>query len=262
MGCGISFQNIGGKMRLEEKLFEILYEDDCCIVCVKAAGLPTQSAKVGQADLVSELKNYRASKKEDTYLGVCHRLDQPVEGIMVFAKTKVAAAGISKQIAQRMVEKHYYALILGEIQPKEGSLENHLKKNKQINGSLICDKNDPEGKRAKLTYQTISTRDLLANTKVSLVDIQLETGRLHQIRVQFANMGTPIIGDCKYGLGVSGQMAKTVALCSYKLEFTHPLNKKTMSFQIRPKNEIFKLFLQDIDGLNNPTISKRTKVKM
>ena len=229
------------------KLDEILFEDDSCIVCVKPAGLPTQSAKVGQVDMVSELKNYRASKKEEIYLGVCHRLDQPVEGIMVFAKTKMAAANISKQFADRIVEKHYYALISGEISPKEGRLENYLKKEDHMHGSLICDGRDPEAKQVGLAYRSLATRELLKDTKASLVDIQLETGRLHQIRVQFAYKGTPLIGDRKYGTGLSAQLGKAVALCSYKLEFIHPLTKKKMIFQIQPKNESFALFMEDMD---------------
>lgn len=234
-------------MKQEKDLVQILYEDASCIVCVKPAGLPTQSAKVGQIDLVSELKNYRASKKEDLYLGVCHRLDQPVEGIIVFAKTKMAAANISKQIAERLVEKHYYALILDEISPRQGNIENYLKKDNKINGSLVCDRGDPEGKLAKLTYRTISTRELSTGIMASLMEIQLETGRLHQIRVQFAHKGNPLIGDRKYGVGVSAQKGKTIALCSYQLEFIHPLSKKIMKFQIRPRNDSFAIFLQDMD---------------
>jgi 23S rRNA pseudouridine1911/1915/1917 synthase len=233
-------------MKQEAKSIEILYEDDSCIVCVKPAGLPTQSAKIGQVDMVSELKNYRASKKEAIYLGVCHRLDQPVEGIMVFAKTKIAAASISQQIVEKMVEKHYYALILGEIDPKQGCLENYLRKDSKIHGSVVCNKEEPDGKKAKLSYKTRSTRELSKDIKASLVDIQLETGRLHQIRVQFAHRGNPIIGDRKYGVGVSALLGETLALCSYRLEFIHPLTKKQMKFQIRPKNKSFALFLQDI----------------
>jgi len=229
------------------KSIDILYEDDSCIVCVKPAGLPTQSAKVGQADMVSELKNYRANKNEDSYLGVCHRLDQPVEGIMVFAKTKIAAANISKQIAQRMVEKHYYALVLGEIEPRNGCLENYLKKDPTMYGSIVCNKEEPDGKKAKLNYKTRATREISKNIKASLMDIQLETGRLHQIRVQFADKGHPIIGDRKYGVGALALLGETLALCSYRLEFMHPITKKEMKFQIQPKNKSFELFLQDLD---------------
>ena len=225
---------------------QILYEDQDCIVCRKPAGIPTQSAKMAEQDMVSLLKNYRVSKKEPSYLGVCHRLDQPVEGIMVFAKNKEAAAFLSVQVANRNVGKYYYALIWGQIDPPLGELVDYMKKDDKMHGSVICIASDPEGKIAHLSYQTIATRMIQPEVEASLVKIKLETGRLHQIRLQFANRKNPLIGDRKYGVGLSDRIGRTVALCSYQLEFIHPKTQEWMKFCIRPQNPIFELFLQDM----------------
>ena len=225
---------------------QVLYEDQDCIVCRKPAGVPTQSAKMAEQDMVSLLKNYRAKKKEPTYLGVCHRLDQPVEGIMVFAKNKEAASFLSEQVAKRQVGKYYYALILGQIYPPMGELVDHMKKDGSMHGSVICNATDPDGKIARLSYRTIATRTIQPDVEASLVSIKLETGRLHQIRLQFANQKNPLIGDRKYGVGLSDRIGRTVALCSYQLEFIHPKTREQMKFSIRPQNPIFDLFLQDM----------------
>ncbi len=225
---------------------QILYEDQDCIVCIKPAGIPTQSAKMAEQDMVSLLKNYRASKNEPTYLGLCHRLDQPVEGIMVFAKNKESASFLSGQVAKRNVGKYYYALIMGQIEPPLGELVDHIKKDDKMHGSVICSEADPEGKVARLSYQTIATRMIQSDVVASLVKIKLETGRLHQIRLQFANQNHPLIGDRKYGAGISDRIGRTVALCSYQLEFIHPKTQEWMKFSIRPQNLIFDLFLQDM----------------
>lgn len=226
---------------------QIIYEDADCIVCRKLAGVPTQSGKTTETDMVSELKNYRALKGESTYLGLCHRLDQPVEGVMVFAKNKEAAAKLSEQVANRKVGKYYYALILGQISPLSGEMLDHMKKDDSKYGSMICDGEDPEGKIARLKYQTVSTRVMQGEVVASLIQIKLETGRLHQIRLQFANKDHPLIGDRKYGAGKSDHIGRTIALCSYKLEFCHPKTGEELCFSIRPQNSIFDLFLQDIE---------------
>ena len=225
---------------------QILFEDQDCIVCRKLAGVPTQSSKTGEQDMVSLLKNYRASKKESTYLGLCHRLDQPVEGIMVFAKNKESASFLCSQVAQRKVGKYYYALILGKIVPDVGELVDYMKKDVNKYGSVICSENDSEGKVARLSYHTLATKLIQQDVEVSLVDIKLETGRLHQIRLQFANRENPLIGDRKYGAGQLDNLGRTIALCSYKLEFMHPKTKKWMEFVIKPQNPVFDLFLQDM----------------
>ena len=207
---------------------EILYEDKHLLVINKPAGLATQSARMSEPDVVSELKNYLAGKNptKAPYLGVIHRLDQPVEGILVFAKTKQAAAGLSGQFL-----KQYLALVEGIPAESSGKLINYLEKE----GNLAKITEEGKGQKAVLTYKTLET----CEQGYSLVEVTLETGRFHQIRVQFAGMGHSILGDRKYGsekaLALGGDLGlRTIALCAYKCTFTHPFTGKAMEFHITP----------------------------
>ena len=211
----------------------ILYEDDALLVVVKPAGVPTQTKKLGQQDMESMIKNYRVSKKEDAYVGVVHRLDQPVEGLMVFAKTKQAAAELSKQVAEKSADKCYYAMVEKRgvetypgIQTEDGLvLENYLLKDGKTNTSAIVEKGTKDAKLARLHYRVLQENEVLA-----IVDIGLETGRHHQIRVQFSGAGLPLVGDRKYNR--DGVARQNVALCSYKIGFVHPKTKEKMEFII------------------------------
>ena len=129
---------------------QILYEDDAVLVCRKPAGIPVQTARAGQQDMVSLLRNYRAAKKEEPYIGLVHRLDQPVEGIMVFAKTKQAAAALAAQVGARSVDKNYYAVIWGKMKEKDGELCDHLLKDGRTNCS--CGKRKYTGREAGGTF--------------------------------------------------------------------------------------------------------------
>ena len=223
---------------------EIIYEDNAIILCRKPAGIATQTKRLGQQDMESLLKNYRAKKGEQPYIGVVHRLDQPVEGIMVFAKNQKAAAGLSKQNQQRMIGKHYYAVSTSMPVEQEGVLENYLVTDKKSNYTSVVDvqqgKALPDGaKKAVLEYKVIAQKEGL-----TLFDILLHTGRQHQIRVQMAHMGCPLVGDEKYGVieKHGGQDSKvavkerpSLALCSYRLEFAHPTTGKKMDFSIQPE---------------------------
>lgn len=252
---------------------EIIHEDNDIILCRKPAGVATQTRRLGQQDMESLLKNYRAKKGETPYIGVVHRLDQPVEGIMVFAKNQKAAAGLSKQIQQRMIGKYYYAVSASMPVEKEGVLENYLVTDKKSNYTSVVDTQIPlpdqkdgrqearignsDIKKAVLEYKVIAQKEGL-----TLFDILLHTGRQHQIRVQMAHMGCPLVGDEKYGceedrygengkavaeVSASGQMdsktrrgdGKPLLLCSYRLEFVHPTTGKKMDFSIQPEWEIF-----------------------
>jgi 23S rRNA pseudouridine1911/1915/1917 synthase len=175
-------------------------------------------------------------------------LDQPVEGLMVFAKNQKAAAGLSKQIQQHMIGKHYYAMSASIPVEKEGVLENYLVTDKKSNYTSVVDvrqgKTLPDdAKKAVLEYKVIAQKEGL-----TLFDILLHTGRQHQIRVQMAHMGCPLVGDEKYGMieRQGGQDIKVVirgktslALCSYRLEFVHPTTGKKMDFSIQPEWEMF-----------------------
>lgn len=216
---------------------EIVFEDSDIILCRKPAGVATQTKRLGQQDMESLLKNYRAKKGETPYIGVVHRLDQPVEGLMVFAKNQKAAANLSKQIQERMIGKHYYAVSACVPEESQGVLENYLVTDKKANVTRVADCQD--AKKAVLAYQVIGQ----AEGKV-LFDILLHTGRQHQIRVQMAHMGCSLIGDEKYGVGKDDSISDAkqlsvkksqLALCSYRLEFTHPTTGKKMDFSIVPE---------------------------
>ncbi|SDB24944.1 RluA family pseudouridine synthase [Eubacterium oxidoreducens] len=213
---------------------DILYEDDELIVCYKPAGLPTQTRQITQKDLVSELRNHLSKENGDSYVGVIHRLDQPVEGILVFAKNQKAAADLSKQVRERQIVKIYRAVVCGEV-PDKGVLEDELVKDSKANKALVLAQPSGQSKHARLSYKRLYT-----NGEVSLVEITLETGRYHQIRAQFAHDGHPLVGDRKYGsVSVQGWEKMPLALCAIRLEFEHPTTKKSMEYTIAPKQEAF-----------------------
>ena len=224
---------------------EIVFEDSDIILCRKPAGVATQTKRLGQQDMESLLKNYRAKKGEPPYIGVVHRLDQPVEGLMVFAKNQKAAANLSKQIQEHMIGKHYYAVSSKAPDKMEGMLENYLVTDKKNNFTKVVDKEMPCGdaKKAILEYKVLSQEE-----HGILFDILLHTGRQHQIRVQMAHMGCPLVGDEKYGVRKSdsvrdarqgNRMKSPLALCSYRLEFAHPATGKKMDYSIVPEGETF-----------------------
>lgn len=217
---------------------EIIFEDKDILVVRKPGGLATQTAKVGTPDVVSECKNYL----HQGYLGVIHRLDQPVEGLLVFAKNKSAAAVLTAQLRQTAelggFQKHYYGVLCGQPVKKQDSFVDYLDKDKN-NRALVG--KEGEGKRAVLHYRII--REIERPMSLALADIVIETGRFHQIRAQMAHHGLPLLGDVKYGTAAARE-GKALALCAYKLEFIHPVTKKTMSFETRPRGSGFSFFSQ------------------
>ena len=215
---------------------EIIFEDGDILVCRKPAGVATQTKRLGQQDMESLLKNYRAKKGEPPYVGIVHRLDQPVEGVMVFAKNQKAAAHLSKQVQERVIGKYYYAISANTPREKEGVLEDYLLTDKKTNFTQVVGAKTNGAKSARLEYQVVETKAV--NT---LFDIKLHTGRQHQIRVQMAHMGCPLVGDSKYGDTSAGQQ---LALCSYKLEFEHPTQKIPMKYEIQPVGKVFVEFFQ------------------
>lgn len=213
---------------------DIIYEDSDIILVHKPAGIATQTKRLGQQDMESLLKNHRAKRKEPPYIGVVHRLDQPVEGIMVFAKNQKAAAGLSKQVQQHVIGKYYYAVSVNAPVEKKGVLEDYLLTDKKANVTQVVDANTKEAKKAKLEYEVVETKE-----EKTLIRIKLHTGRQHQIRIQMAHMGCPLVGDSKYGDGASKE---GLALCSYRLEFKHPVMNIEMEFEIKPKGASFTTF--------------------
>lgn len=220
---------------------KIIYEDAHILVAHKPAGLATQSAKVGQPDMVSELKNHLAKQGKKAngapYLGIVHRLDQPVEGLLVFAKTKEAAGKLTAQLAGGTLNKQYYALVCGKPAEASGELVNYLRKDG--NQAKISTAQDKEAKKAVLQYKVLSGKELENDEHIALLDIHIDTGRFHQIRAQLSGSGWPILGDSKYGHEVSVKLSKdlnvrNVALYAYRLELKHPITGKMLEFTIAP----------------------------
>lgn len=212
---------------------EILYEDQEILVCLKPAKIAVQNRCAGASDMVSILKNYlyrNQKHKKEPYLAIIHRLDQPVEGLLVFAKTKSAARTLSRQLTSMEFGKYYLALLEGALPGEEGILTDYLIKDTKTNTSRICNKMLPGAKKAVLHYRLVPSQD-----GKHLYEIRLETGRHHQIRVQMAGAGCPLVGDAKYNptSHAPGQWTQ-IALCAYRLEFSHPVTGKKISFQITP----------------------------
>ena len=212
---------------------DIQYEDKDLLVVYKPAGLATQSARVTSPDLVSAMA--RHLKGAPVY--VVHRLDQPVEGLLVLAKTKQAAAALNKQLQAGTLNKQYYALVhQAEELPEEGTLVDYLWKNPQTQKAEIVPQASGKGKQAKLHYRVLKRKD-----DTALLDVRIETGRFHQIRAQLAHAGFPILGDQKYGTQASMEYTtqlgiKNVSLFAYALTFTHPKTGKQMEFQAKSQN--------------------------
>ena len=224
---------------------EIIYEDKELLVVRKPAGLATQTATVAQEDVVSELKNYL----KNSYLGVVHRLDQPVEGLLVFAKTKRAAAALSRELADGTLNKQYYAVICGRPVKEQGELVNYLYKDMLKTGrAIVVDEKElsrcPDAKRALLRYQLLQYDEA---HDLSLMEIHIDTGRFHQIRAQMSHAGMALLGDVKYADENTKKRAQELgvgytALCAFCLDFLHPVKKQKMHFQIKPEGGAFLYF--------------------
>lgn len=205
---------------------EILYEDNHIIVVVKPINIPSQADSSGDTDMLSLVKKYikeKYKKPGNVYVGLVHRLDRPVGGIMVFAKTSKAASRLSKEMKENKFHKKYMAIVQGNLEKKEDILINYIKKDENFNAVIT---NEKEGKYAELSYKVLEEKDNL-----SLVDITLKTGRHHQIRIQFKNIFHPLYGDQRYGIQDKNQ----IALFAYELSFVHPVKKEWMTFRFLPK---------------------------
>ncbi len=233
---------------------KIIYEDEDIILVHKPGGIPVQTSRLGQKDMVSILKNYRARKKEDPYIAVINRLDQPVEGVLLFAKTKEAAARLSSQSKERSMDKHYRAVVYNQTgkplaEGMTGTLTDYLLKDGKTNISKVVKEGTKDAKKAVLHYKVLRTKENFAE-----LFIKLETGRHHQIRVQMAHAKLPLLGDRKYGLidaPVLQGAGKNVVLCSVKIGFCHPKTGKKMEFEIEPENETFQLLQSETSHRKN-----------
>lgn len=216
----------------------ILYEDNHLLVVTKPANMPVCLDTSNDLDLLSKLKEYikkKYNKPGNVYLGLIHRLDRPVEGIMVFAKTSKAAARLSKQIQNNEFKKTYYAVVENLTKEKDTFID-YLKKDEKNNTSYIT--NEKEGKKSILEYQIINKKENL-----SLVKINLLTGRHHQIRVQFSSHNYPLYGDHKYNKKFINDNKTNIALIAKCLEFYHPTTNELLKFEIElPKRYPYSLF--------------------
>ena len=215
----------------------VLYEDNHIIVVEKIVNVLSQSDNTGDIDMLSLVKSYikeKYNKPGNVYIGLVHRLDRPTGGIMVFARTSKAAKRLSEQIKDNEMNKTYLAVI-PNFKNKKGTFIDYLKKENNGNTTVT---NKENGKYSHLNYELIKEKNNL-----SLVKIELITGRHHQIRVQFASRGYPLYGDQRYGK----QDKKQLALFCYKLDFIHPVKKEKMSFKMYPNYGVFKEFEECFD---------------
>lgn len=219
-------------------MINILYEDNHLLVVEKKVGVLSQSDGTNTPDMLTILKQYlkeKYNKPGNVYLGLVHRLDKNVGGVMVFAKTSKAAKRLSEGIRNREFKKTYLAVCKGIID-SDGEYLDYLKRKEYR--SVIS--NSKEGKLAILSYKVLSRKN-----NDTLVKINLETGRHHQIRVQFSYHNHPLLGDEKYG----SKGAYPLALFAYKLEFTHPTTKEKLEFKVLPKEGYFRNYKKDISNL-------------
>lgn len=230
-------------------MLNIFYEDQELIVVKKPVGMESQETHSFSPDLVSEIKkhiHHLSTKKEEPYVGVIHRLDKPVGGIMVYAKTKEAASLLSRQVKENQMQKMYMAVVCGKPVDNVDNFVDYLLKDTGKNMSRIVEKGISGAKRAELRYQVVDT--FKEEELLTLVKIWLITGRHHQIRVQFAGRGLPLWGDHRYNPKFVGQ--KSIALSACELSFLHPKTKKPLTFQMEPEGEIFqRFFKKQINGI-------------
>ena len=221
---------------------KILHEDNHIIVVIKEPGIPVQEDKTGDLDMLTIIKQYikeKYNKPGNVYLGLVHRLDRMVGGVMVFAKTSKAASRISEYIRQKNVKKRYLAVVNGTLPVSDNKkeLRDYLIKNERLNMSKVVDKSTRGAKESILEYKVLKNFKY-KNKEYSLVDIDLHTGRHHQIRVQFASIGHPLYGDIKYGNKIN-KVGQNLALFSYYLSFFHPTKDEYLEFKFLP-NELDK----------------------
>ena len=218
---------------------KIIFEDKHIIVAEKPPRVPSQSDKTGTTDMMSMLKIYLKEQypaAKSPYIGLVHRLDRPVGGIMIFPKTKEANRMLSEEIRNKEFKKEYYGVVCGKPEGDRVELRDYLLKLKKINMSKVVTKETKEAKESILEYEYLDSVKTGEYGTLSLVKISLKTGRHHQIRVQFANSNLPLWGDNKYNKTfVKMKKWTQIALWSTSISFIHPKDKKLCSFESKPE---------------------------
>ena len=223
---------------------KVLYEDNHIIVVRKDPNIPSQADKTEDLDMLTIIKKYlkeKYNKPGNVYLGLVHRLDRPVGGVMVFAKTSKAASRLSNQVREKIFKKKYLAVVDGKFDRENGILEDYLYKDERNNSSKVVKPEKKNAKLAKLDYKVLAYNEV---KDLSLVKVNLHTGRHHQIRVQLAHAGHSIFGDQKYGTRGKG---KQIALWAYELTIQHPVSKEEMTFKCFPESKGTWCILRDIE---------------
>lgn len=214
-----------------EKL-KVLYEDNHIIVVEKPVNIPSQGDKTGDEDMLTIIKRYikeKYNKPGDVYLGLVHRLDRPTGGVMVFAKTSKSASRLSEQVREKKIHKKYICIVDGKLEKEKDTWKDYLLKNQKNNISKVVKKETKNAKEAILDYEVLKYNKEI---DLSVVKVNLQTGRHHQIRVQFSSRGHSIYGDQKYGTRGKG---KQICLYAYSLTIKHPITKEEMTFENVPE---------------------------
>lgn len=222
-------------MHSDKNNLQILFEDNHIIVINKRSGDITQGDKTGDKPLSDVVKEYikdKYNKPGNVYLGVVHRLDRPTSGIVIFAKTSKALERLNKDLRDKKIHKTYWAVTNKKNIPKTQTLTHFLVKNPKNNKSRTCSENTSNCKKAILHYQVLKELD-----NYQLFEIQLETGRHHQIRVQLSSLGCIIKGDLKYGARRSNKDG-SIHLHARKIEFTHPVKKEPVTCTAPVPNDV------------------------
>lgn len=224
------------KVKIEENEInlKVIYEDNHIIVVEKPANIPSQGDKTGDLDMLTIIKAYlkeKYNKPGNVYLGLVHRLDRPVGGVMVFAKTSKAASRLSEQVREKVFKKKYLVIVNGKFEEKKGTLKDYLLKNERLNKSRVVEEGTKNSKYAELDYEVLKYDK---EQNLSLLKINLHTGRHHQIRVQLSSRDHSIYGDAKYnGRG----SARQLYLWAYELTIQNVISKEEMTFTSIPEKQ-------------------------
>ena len=222
------------KIEKNEINLKVIYEDNHIIVVEKPANIPSQGDKTGDLDMLTIIKAYlkeKYNKPGNVYLGLVHRLDRPVGGVMVFAKTSKAAARLSEQVREKVFKKKYLVIVNGKFEEKKGTLKDYLLKNERLNKSRVVEEGTKNSKYAELDYEVLKYDK---EQNLSLLKINLHTGRHHQIRVQLSSRDHSIYGDAQYnGRG----SARQLYLWAYELTIQNVISKEEMTFTSIPEKE-------------------------
>lgn len=228
---------------------EILYEDDVMLACVKPYGVPAQSDKSNDEDMITRIKHYlfdKADSDEEPYVAAIHRLDRPVGGVMIFAKTPEVAAKLSDQMQDGEIIKYYQAIVTGSLPDFEGDMVDYLTRDAKTNTARVVKKGDKGAKKAILHYEVLDEFET-SDGIFSYVLIELETGRHHQIRCQLASRGCGIWGDTKYNplFQKTKKKYQQIGLHSSRIELTHPITGEELVFKNEPTGEAFDVIEMD-----------------